>query len=1344
MDNEEYIYNEEVDESESSSYSRKKPAKSNTLDKGKELVKKAKDGSLKENVNQIKQGIGNIKSGDLKSGVGNIMDGSSPFRDKGKIENTGSDIKNAGNALQKTGDAAEKLGRNLKNASNAGEKINKTAENAAKANKIAGKGMETAGKATEAAGRVMDAAGKATSAGGKAASTAGDAINAAGLAADATGVGAVAGVPMNVVGSIASAGGKAADAAGTAEQAAGQATIAAGQAEQAVGKAQQAGAKAAEVGAKAGGLGSKFGKKFGSALEQGGKKAKETGEAVKEFGKKVETVGKYTTSVLKTITNPVKMFFIIMAIFIFCILIFFSAILEPLMGAMDEVKTAADVNEKFNNFILGLGFENSIDAFRGELSFLDKHYDTALDEPLLMATLFYDDSLYDKNVLDSETSLLNNLVDSNRSFWGVIYSAVDYYCDEALTETDEMGRVYSANKIFRLKELTKHMVEKTGTNTSSLRDYINYNTDIIGTDVNVLDKSSYSLAGYPTTLLAILLKMIIRDAILKGANSIGLASGTATSAIFSFNPAIGLIVSSEVNGAVADATMRLINTPLLTIDSIENQYLENMLQNNYDSLKNYAGNIDILIYDLLSAFTDIVNIELEVTINDDYPITISVGEDGLEFDSGSITDLINAIVDNDIDNFDIDIDCNIEYETYELNLSNYESYLKEHYIREMPEFKDYIYDKDGNIIEERINEIYENIVLLAETWREINEESGSALNNNVCIGNIHPTLIDQLHLPIDLEEGTEVNFSTTTAFGVSKNGSMHNGVDLNEESTGTTVGAPVYAIYNGTVISSTASGDYTDSIVNGGWLKISHTLSYTNDKGENVDTTIYSVYGGLDPMSVPTTGTTVSIGQQIGVVGAAVYSEDNKIPGLHFGIIDSLTNEYLNPINVFITCSAYSNSGTGICYYDSSGGLIVEIPDNIVNYNQMNYSVTCYNDYGWVLSCKNPTRISSSSLQNRVHKLWVADGARYKNGIAVLNVNGVDRYLVATTQKFGASGELINATLQNGETIPMVIADTKSYSHTGVINDKQCNIPLINDPGCYGHFNSSTNTLSVLEFEVDPNEYNNNPNGKSPGAWGQEWDTTQKVESITRYGSLLDSSINVGEICDNNYVDPSISNDPGELINANGIINQRLDLFLEKKGSSIDLYNNSVIDAIKNHGGYCTRTGSIAAAKELINYIGRYDAKLPYTCGGGWGSRITGPQANWGSHYSTPHCNTNCGSKCYIQDGLDCAGFVRWVLNTAGYNIPAMAANDFNENNLPGAVDVPLANTQVLQPGDIMYSSGHVVFVIGVNESAHKYIIAEAAGLDSGVQFSTKSFTATDYTGVKMSGFYNESTNCIH
>ena len=162
----------------------------------------------------------------------------------------------------------------------------------------------------------------------------------------------------------------------------------------------------------------------------------------------------------------------------------------------------------------------------------------------------------------------------------------------------------------------------------------------------------------------------------------------------------------------------------------------------------------------------------------------------------------------------------------------------------------------------------------------------------------------------------------------------------------------------------------------------------------------------------------------------------------------------------------------------------VSIPDDI---EQTGYTVTCYGEGGWYLGGgSEATSIAGGTNQESVHDAWLADGARYKNGIAVMNVDGEDHYLVATTSTFGTVGDSVNVNLEDGGTIPCVIADSKSSGDSNYTS--------------YGH--AVGNGVNVLEFEVDRNVYNSNGN-PTTSTWGLDWNSDSDVSSIDNYGSII-------------------------------------------------------------------------------------------------------------------------------------------------------------------------------------------------------------------------------------------------
>ena len=216
-----------------------------------------------------------------------------------------------------------------------------------------------------------------------------------------------------------------------------------------------------------------------------------------------------------------------------------------------------------------------------------------------------------------------------------------------------------------------------------------------------------------------------------------------------------------------------------------------------------------------------------------------------------------------------------------------------------------------------------------------------------------------------------------------------------------------------------------------------------------------------------------------------------------------------------------------------------------------------------------------------------------------------------------------------------------------------------------------------------------------------------------------------------NYGDYSLTSE------GDSILHQPLDTFLQSKGSSLEAFNK-LIESNVEKNGYGTRTGVVAAAVTLIGELGdNYGVKVPYFWGGGHGDGVNvGAQSKWGSS----KCHTYANGQSYNYCGLDCSGFVPWAIKNGGYNRAQGLAGNFFKSS--GAKKVILKSNQaVLQPGDLLESSHHVILVVGIDNDKKEYICAEAMGNAYGVTFSRRSFAPTGYWGVDLTDYYNNKSN---
>lgn len=196
------------------------------------------------------------------------------------------------------------------------------------------------------------------------------------------------------------------------------------------------------------------------------------------------------------------------------------------------------------------------------------------------------------------------------------------------------------------------------------------------------------------------------------------------------------------------------------------------------------------------------------------------------------------------------------------------------------------------------------------------------------------------------------------------------------------------------------------------------------------------------------------------------------------------------------------------------------------------------------------------------------------------------------------------------------------------------------------------------------------------------------------------------------------------------ILHQPIDSFLRSKGTSLEEFN-SLIESNVEKAGYGTRAGVVAAAVTLIGELGNnYNVKVPYFWGGGhFDGVVVGALNTWG----TTQCHTYANNTSYNYCGLDCSGFVSWAVKNGGFSI---GSTTNYARTLPNVRKVTLSNSAVMEPGDLLESDGHVILIIGIEESTGNYICAEASGNSAGVLFTRRPFNCSGYWGVDMEGFY--------
>lgn len=398
--------------------------------------------------------------------------------------------------------------------------------------KVAGKSMQVAGKGAEVAGKGVVTAGKGLS---KASSAAGKAMSAIPV------VGAPLGTAVGVAGNAA---GKSMQLAGKGAQAAGKATNNAGKKVENYANQNQnpnnnqnsasdtlkKGAKKARNAVKNGvkerknntkrkalntvgrvaekvpGIGTAIGVRRRAANLKnhlGNKKnnadektdgennndnnSKSVTSKIKPKSSSVE--GVVNKVVGKALKRKILSLVISIAIFLSCVCIIIGAVWGPISWALDKlnkaIDTAANIHESYDNFMNGLGFQNSEDAFAEELQKLDDEHDNELNIPLLMSALFYDDmhSNGQEGIANEDENDENSLISLSMAA-----SYIKSKIKESNETISEDGLVYSSNKIYRLRKLARHMFddEVFGSGcgkelkTEDISDYIDEISDRIG------------------------------------------------------------------------------------------------------------------------------------------------------------------------------------------------------------------------------------------------------------------------------------------------------------------------------------------------------------------------------------------------------------------------------------------------------------------------------------------------------------------------------------------------------------------------------------------------------------------------------------------------------------------------------------------------------------------------------------------------------------------------------------------------------------------------------------------------------------------------------------------------
>ncbi len=229
---------------------------------------------------------------------------------------------------------------------------------------------------------------------------------------------------------------------------------------------------------------------------------------------------------------------------------------------------------------------------------------------------------------------------------------------------------------------------------------------------------------------------------------------------------------------------------------------------------------------------------------------------------------------------------------------------------------------------------------------------------------------------------------------------------------------------------------------------------------------------------------------------------------------------------------------------------------------------------------------------------------------------------------------------------------------------------------------------------------------------------------------------------------------------ANDILTVSLDEFLTANGSSVEAFNEYILSEIMKVG-FGTREAAVAVANATVGGLYQnYNARIPYTlCGQHYcndmrnsegsnvnrpGNSFYGVDPNWGTAIhnnsdGTYHYVSSEYNSIYTGYGPDCSGFISWILYNAGFKAQVLGADTYG--NLGPRYQ--LAGYNVGKPGDLVHHNGHIMMIVGVDESSKVYYIAHAAGGSEGVKINTLPFSSPNDYVVDMTTWYNNNKSNI-
>ena len=769
-------------------------------------------------------------------------------------------------------------------------------------------------------------------------------------------------------------------------------------------------------------------------------------------------------------------FFLPLMLFVLMVYMILAPVMDALMGVDQALRKFANTVEKIRNLYINDHYGDSKETFYAELERLRKVYGDDLDEPLLLSATFYPEMIngYTTHYEDLSEIIDDNVYgDGGDNFIGALLGTIKTEIESVIQEGDSTydegtGLLYTTGKVYRLRKLAENMFSSSFLGSSD--QYIEEKQTL---GEWLTDYGSYAFDIF-TDFIKRLLKNIVLDGLAIAAGIGTFKIGLAASSI----PVIGWLVGGAL----------MIVGGLITIFGI------------FETARDIHATVPefkILVNALYLGYMSIKSIEIDES---------KLSKNILQGD-GAFEAFKEAV--------------ELYRYRYKYSEDNFKAYLRETYIPHTAEYRELLsYNEEGDPVPESVERVINDIYAYRDAFQEIfMEETIDHSENYVeqCVGAIDKRLAAQLDMPVDIDKSNCVDFSGNNGFGYTPNGSLHNGIELNEFSAGVREGYKAYAVMDGVVKSSSADG--TMQCV-GGCIEISY--KYIAQDGTNNTFDFSIIYKGLSRSSVTlNSGDQVTRRQPVGTIGTADESENMGIPSMYLEFRNS-SGIAIDPTNMIAKCNS-----TAVFNYE--GGVKIDIPQS---FKQTTFhTVTCYGGVGWYKSCSlsNPRVWGRGDGQLLLYGLWKLQGGRYNYGIAVIKVDGVDRFMVAVTKDIGRVGSLINAEFKDGTVVPMIVTDEKDST------DK--NIKKV-DGKAWGHITCDTDTckstdpVNIIEMEVDPNVYNSKGNVNS--SWGINWDPKNPVVSVTNNGRLINDS-NTGFNTQFDFSNINTSDGEESYISTNGV-----------------------------------------------------------------------------------------------------------------------------------------------------------------------------------------------------------------